>query len=181
MSHRTLEDLEIYPRIPRKLAVRVLAGVRETEAIAIMRRMLAGEGRLVVLFGPAGSGKSIAAAWACAASHGAAYFHAGDFSELRDQGLERGQEGWFQKRVQTFPLIVIDDWGTEHNGPARYAAGRIEKAIIERDANDLATVLTTNMLPSDARERYGERIASRVNGDGLGWHNLPAIDYRSQR
>ena len=65
-----------------------------------------------------------------------------------------------------------------------YASTRIESAIIGREAAGRKTILSTNLGVLEFRERYGDRTASRLNGDrsaGGGWVSLPAVDLRLSR
>lgn len=162
-----------WPSIPHRLAKALQGEIRETQAISTMRSLLKGRGCLVVLSGQAGCGKSLAAAWACAVTRGAAYIHA---TEL--QGIDNAER--YDKRLRWPGIVVIDDVGTEYNSEKRFAAQRIEAAIVEREAHEWPTVITTNLLPGVFRDRYGERIASRINGDGIGWVSLPAEDLRKR-
>ena len=128
LTVRSLEECLKWPGIPRRLAVALQRPILETEAIVAMRRLLRGDGVLVVLSGQAGCGKSLAAAWACAVTPGAAYLHASSL-----QGMQSADVDEATKKRLTWPRVVcIDDVGTEYNSEKRYAATRIEAAVVER-------------------------------------------------
>ena len=59
------------------------------------------------------------------------------------------------------PLLLIDDLGTEpmmRNITVEY----LFTLLNERAANRRHTVIATNLSPVELKERYGERVASRV-------------------
>lgn len=66
---------------------------------------------------------------------------------------------------QTTPLLFIDDLGREPTEVMRY--GNVTSPITElleyRYNQRLTTIVTTNLEPSEIREKYGDRIADRFN------------------
>lgn len=61
----------------------------------------------------------------------------------------------------TSEVLIIDDLGTEpmfKNVTQEY----LYLLLNERQLNNLATIITTNLEPKDIQERYGERIFSRL-------------------
>lgn len=66
---------------------------------------------------------------------------------------------------QTIPLLFIDDLGREPTEVMRY--GNVTSPITElleyRYNQRLTTIVTTNLEPSEIREKYGDRIADRFN------------------
>ena len=65
------------------------------------------------------------------------------------------------------PLLLIDDLGTEpmmRNITVEY----LFTLLNERTANRRHTVVATNLTPVQLRERYGERVASRLLDTALG-------------
>ena len=66
---------------------------------------------------------------------------------------------------QTTPILFIDDLGREPTEVMRY--GNVTSPITEllefRYNQRLTTIVTTNLEPSEIREKYGDRIADRFN------------------
>lgn len=66
---------------------------------------------------------------------------------------------------QTIPLLFLDDLGREPTEVMRY--GNVTSPITElleyRYNQRLTTIVTTNLEPSEIREKYGDRIADRFN------------------
>lgn len=66
---------------------------------------------------------------------------------------------------QTIPLLFLDDLGREPTEVMQY--GNVTSPITElleyRYNQRLTTIVTTNLEPSDVRQKYGDRIADRFN------------------
>lgn len=66
---------------------------------------------------------------------------------------------------QTIPLLFLDDLGREPTEVMQY--GNVTSPITElleyRYNQRLTTIVTTNLEPSEVREKYGDRIADRFN------------------
>ena len=66
---------------------------------------------------------------------------------------------------QTIPLLFLDDLGREPTEVMRY--GNVTSPITElleyRYNQRLTTLVTTNLEPSEVRQKYGDRIADRFN------------------
>lgn len=66
---------------------------------------------------------------------------------------------------QTIPLLFLDDLGREPTEVLKY--GNVTSPITElleyRYNQRLTTIVTTNLEPSEIREKYGDRIADRFN------------------
>lgn len=66
---------------------------------------------------------------------------------------------------KTIPLLFLDDLGREPTEVMRY--GNVTSPITElleyRYNQRLTTIVTTNLEPSEIREKYGDRIADRFN------------------
>lgn len=69
------------------------------------------------------------------------------------------------KRLMLRPTLAIDDIGTEPMELMDYGAKLypITDLITKRYEEQLFTILTTNLTPKNIRERYGDRIADRLN------------------
>jgi len=71
-----------------------------------------------------------------------------------------GNEDTF-RRMMECGLLAIDDLGSEpmmRNITVEY----LFMLLNERTNAGLSTIIATNMTPSEVKERYGERIASRM-------------------
>lgn len=167
---------------PPDVAAKIAAGLVETEALRVALEWLESPSKVLVLQGGTGSGKSVAAGW----------LH--DFFRARpvhsDAGARRGP-AWFAAKVlgavdprdretwaafDSATLITLDDVGTEL-WPERIGSA------IERvwDVTSARLVITTNLdadvvVPASGPGRYGERVASRMQG--ATWVVLAAPDYR---
>ena len=69
------------------------------------------------------------------------------------------------KIYQATPLLFLDDLGREPTEVMRY--GNVTSPITElleyRYNQRLTTIVTTNLEPSEIRDKYGDRIADRFN------------------
>lgn len=79
------------------------------------------------------------------------------FSYLRDEKLYNG--------YLTCPLLAIDDLGQEPAEIMHYGSivTPIVDLLVARYRDNLGTIITTNLLPSDIRSKYGGRVADRMN------------------
>jgi len=157
--------------VPQRLHLPALTPWK-TQALALVERLLAGEGMVLVLGGDTGRGKSCAAAVALARRPGL-WVNAPDLSKIP---TEEGAPD-IDARMRTTPLLVLDEVGLEHS-PSGYAAGRICAAICAREAAGRQTIVTTNLSAEQFGEKYGDRIGSRLNGDPLGWQTVSGPDLR---
>lgn len=69
------------------------------------------------------------------------------------------------KQIRNYPMLAIDDLGLEPTEVLDY--GNILSPVIDllsyRYNEQLFTLITTNLKPSEIREKYGDRIADRFN------------------
>ncbi len=66
----------------------------------------------------------------------------------------------FEKKIKHVTLLILDDFGAEY--PRDWVLNKVD-AIITRRYNDMKPViLTTNMLPSEIKERYVQRVYDRL-------------------
>ena len=76
-------------------------------------------------------------------------------------------------------LLLIDDLGTEpryNNITVEYLFSLINERVLSRKH----TVIATNLTPSNVKERYGERIYSRLSDDNTGgFFELKGDDIRT--
>lgn len=174
-------------RCPPDVAAKIAAGLLETEALRVALEWLESPAKVLVLQGGTGSGKSIAAGWLheffaarplhsdAGGRRGPAWFAAKVLGTLDHRDRET-VEVW--RAFDAATLIVLDDVGTEP-WPDRIGSA------IERvwDVTSARLVITTNLdldtvIPSAGPGRYGERVASRMQGST--WHVLAAPDYRGR-
>ena len=83
------------------------------------------------------------------------------FESMRRQAFgEGGDDGGFEALIEV-PLLLIDDLGSEpmwRNVTVEY----LFTLLNERGAAGRHTVVATNLTPTGLKERYGERVASRL-------------------
>lgn len=151
---------------------------KPTSAVALVSRMLEGAGVLLVLSGGTGCGKSTACAYALSKRAGL-WVHGPDlakpdFTDPDEYGVRRET---LDERMRNCGLLVLDDVGIEHS-PKGYAASRITDVLEHRESNHRPSIVTTNLTTAEFKAKYGERIASRLNGDSLGWQHISGPDLR---
>lgn len=159
--------------VPDRLAAIVLAGkLRQTQAVEAARKVATGIGRVVVLSGKAGCGKSVALALALSLRPGV-WIH-GPTLAIPPR---RDDDDDADARMRGCGLLVVDDVGAEHS-PSGYAVSRLTDAVVARDGMGRPTLISTNLGAAQFVERYGERLSSRLNGDALGFVRLTDADLR---
>lgn len=70
-------------------------------------------------------------------------------------------------RVMSVELLVIDDLGKEHASNSGYSQRMLENTIRERNANNLSTIITTNMTMPELKGRYGESFVASTRSKML--------------
>ena len=163
----------------------------ETPAILAVRDFLKEprECWCLVLAGPPGRGKSIAAAYWLKRI---AYDIAVENFETSNQPFTK-QRWWSAQEVgrvsshdQELTVlmqrdnIVIDDLGTEYLDKNGHILHRLDELITRRYSNYKRTLITTNLNIQGFKNRYGNRIFSRI-GDGGIFHGLVGESYRGGR
>lgn len=159
---RTIERRRHLERgIPERVMRVVFDGKPEqTDALVRLRKSCerSPEPIITVLSGGVGCGKSVAAGW-WAVTVAARFITAAELSKLspyEDEG----------SMVQKSRNLVIDDLGAEYMDPKGFFASNLDALINHRYANDLRTVVTTNIERPNFRPRYGDRIADRIKEAG---------------
>lgn len=161
---------------------------KPTEALAVVKKLLGSPSKdlkmleqspvLIVLSGGTGCGKSTACAhglsiWPGLWVHGPDLAKP-DFSDADEYGVRRQT---LDERMRDAGLLVLDDVGIEHS-PGGYAASRITDVLEHRESNRRPSIVTTNLTSEEFKTKYGARIASRLNGDPLGWQHVGGKDLR---
>jgi DNA replication protein DnaC len=117
-------------------------------------------GRNLVLFGPVGVGKSRAAVAACRPSHDrgldVAFWPTADLLDA----MRPGDETVRVDDVADLDRLILDDVGIER--PSDWTVERLDSVINRRWMDELPTVVTTNLAPSDLETRIGARAFSRL-------------------
>ena len=129
-------------------------------------------GRFLVLAGPAGRGKTVAACWGVW-HRGGRYLMAQELVRLSTFDREIWEE------LAGVPLLALDDLGSER-GNDEFDANLYE--FLDRRHRRLRkTVICTNLTATDFRKRYAAgamgRLHSRITSAGE-WVNLPGADMR---
>jgi DNA replication protein DnaC len=122
---------------------------------------------LLVLAGTPGVGKSVAACvWLCINGDREGcipswrWIQAGEIA----RGFAYDAEAF--KSIVSVRALVIDDLGLEYLDQKDRYLSTMEEILSARYANRRPTLLTTNLTPEKFKERYGERLVSRINEDG---------------
>ncbi len=122
----------------------------------------------LLFYGTVGTGKSFLSN--CIANaliekgHSVIYFSAGDlFSKLsefafRKNGKESGMNPY--EDIYNCDLLVLDDLGTELTNS--FVVSQLFTCLNERHLRRKSTVISTNLPLEDLRDRYSDRIFSRI-------------------
>jgi len=146
---------------------------QQTDAIRLMREATQRDGAcLVVLQGGVGCGKSCAAAvWA--AENNAHWITA--------KALARGSAyDDASKKLERYRHLVIDDLGTEYADAKGFFLSNLDGLIDARYADDLPTIITTNVAAEEFKQRYGDRIADRIRHT-RGWVEIGGTSLRVRK
>jgi hypothetical protein len=146
---------------------------KDTIALQLMRDFTNCDVRSVALLGKTGRGKT----WACVAAA------ASQTSPVLFVTAEMINTAYFQKdnaydlrRFKNFPVLVIDELGNEaidkykrnnDKDPMSEFAHYFEALFSDRHRDQKKTYITSNLDRAQFLERYGERVYSRLNGDGI--------------
>lgn len=157
---RRLEDLK-RRGIPSKDRARVIDGLDDTPALVAARAFSeVGDKHILVLAGPAGVGKSVAAAWLVST-----FLRSLFIDQSRLVRRSRYSEGDMAP-LEDATLLAIDDLGSEYvDGKGSFLA-TVDGLLNARYAEERPTVITTNLGAARFASRYGERIADRIREVG---------------
>lgn len=147
--------------VPRLLAECACGTPSETNVLDHARKARSGR-PFVVLAGPIGVGKSVAAAVLAREfieKHGGGWViwrHAGELARIGHFDEERA------KAREQCDLLVVDDLGTEFLDNNSWLAAQLEVLFYQRHGNRRLTVVTTNLTALQFRERYSPRLVDRI-------------------
>jgi len=169
--------------IPMKDVEAILGGtLKDTAALNVARGWFAHPGLTVlVLSGTRGCGKTTAASWCVAQEpprdplRGDRWF-ARPASERRYWAplfvdVTRLQRASRYDQEQMWPferaaVLAIDDLGLEYADVKGSFTALFDGLFNARYANEMKTVITTNLTAADFKARYGERVADRIRECG---------------
>lgn len=157
--------------IPRRFRTILDGELEHTEALRVARGFLADPGAwLLVLAGPPGVGKTVAAAWFLdepSATNGGRRFLPA--LEVARRGIY-GEDATFWNEARGAGRLVIDDLGTEPLDAKGYAFANLAALLAHRHANEAKTLITSNLTLDAFRARYlaedGGRLADRFREGG---------------
>lgn len=141
--------------------VEAVANLRDSQAVATVRRWQTSGKCWCVLMGSTGTGKSVAAALALrdafAAGESVAWVQSADFARVAG-----GFDG-LAARLAAVDVLAVDDFGTEHLSD--FAMSVLFGVLSARHEAKRRTVLTTNLRGQAFAARLGERLADRIRGE----------------
>ncbi len=136
------------------------------------------QGRLLVLWGPNGSGKTWAA---CALMNAMAESAAAlpRFLSWTVPMIGDAADAWL-RHAKERRLTVFDELGRQYLGKDEhsYASARVFEVLACRYEQVLPTILTTNMSPAPMAEVFGGALKSRLDSDWAIWRECLDRDYR---
>lgn len=166
--------------IPARYAHVSLVTSRDTPALAHVRTYLAHglhAGRCLVLSGPTGVGKTHAAvAGLLAAEAGGRRFCY--FPGLCGALLDPGRRAESLDKAKTAKIMVWDDFGVEYTRPDGFLNTLIDGLVWHREAEQLPTIITTNLTADQLRDHLSDRIVDRLAGD---WGQIVQLPGESLR
>ncbi len=146
--------------------------IRSLEAIVDERGM----DSIVVLAGGVGSGKTVAAVWWLARRDPSRPL----FVTANKFESQSRYNGDFRTRWEAADALVLDDLGMEYmDGKGNFLAN-LDELIAHYHANLRGLVITTNLTAAAFKDRYSERIVSRIREAGR-FVNIAGSDRRSGR
>jgi DNA replication protein DnaC len=127
---------------------------------------------ILVLSGPPGCGKTVAATWwALNGKHAPRFVRATAFATAsRYQNDER--DSWLAGRS-----LVLDDLGTEYADSKGSFLVDLDELVDTFYADKKPLVITTNCTAAEFKKRYGERVTDRIRECGS-WFSISDVSRR---
>ncbi len=168
--------------VPERAIAAVLGSIDETDAVKAVRAFLATQDSFLVLAGPPGTGKTVAAAVALVEVPPERTTYVSPFPTYTDDGLqtviekprtvlfadahEMAQASNFDGELWTHlrrvHLLVVDDTGRELLDNTVRALGNIVNLLCRRHDDAKRTVCTTNLDANAWIKRYCSRDGGRL-------------------
>jgi DNA replication protein DnaC len=113
--------------------------------------------------------------------------HFTSFMDLKDtytQSYSGGEEDreWYRKKIRETQLLVIDDPGKQSADSQKgfeYSRTVLDDVLRHRMADDLPTIITSNLPLGEFGEGYGDRLRSLVTEKML-FHEMSGTDFRPE-
>lgn len=137
-------------------------------ALAAARKWFAGNATWLAMLGRTGAGKTVAAAWCVlqVLQRGGTAQYRGMADVSRLSSFDEGRADL--ERLKRLELLVLDDVGTEHL--TAHAGGLVFDLLDARHAARRRTVVCSNLDGKALVARLGERLADRIQSDGVVVH-----------
>lgn len=158
-----------------------------TPAVQAMRDALETEDpRCITLAGPPGVGKTVALIagfrdWACwmlePEPDSAAWYSMPALA----RGLLSEEAKAIVNGCIKADLLAIDDVGLAYTKAGGWVEAAFEEILVEREAREAMTLLTTNLPLTTFEAHVGDRVADRLRGPWGEWHSLPGQSLRRKR
>ncbi len=139
--------------VPERFRLQLLKPLRATPATEALSETW---GDVLVLMGPVGTGKTLAACSWLRSWEGDGFMTAAELARWPRYDMAA------MKRLLEKGRLVVDDLGTEYMDDKGNFLAVFDEFVNTRCANMKQTIITTNLAPEAFRARYGERITDRI-------------------
>lgn len=155
------ERRRMFAGYPQRAVELVVAGIslQETPAIGAARTFLGGQHTMLVLSGPPGAGKTLAATWW--AWHRPEYSPP-TFGRTSEFAVVSRYDAEARARWYDASSLVLDDVGAEYLDKGGSLLVDLDALVDAFYASGRSLLLTTNLPRAAFEARYGERIADRM-------------------
>lgn len=82
------------------------------------------------------------------------------------------------QRLTECDLVLLDDVGASHT--SAFVVALFEELVITWEAQYQPLIMTTNLLPAMFRQRFGDRVFSRLKGEWGAWIDVGDRDLRTK-
>ncbi len=122
------------------------------------------DGGNLLLFGDTGTGKTFLSNCVAKAlmesNHSVVYFTASQFVNIFDIKNKGEATDAEKEQISSCELLIIDDLGTEFTNT--YNSAQFFACLNDRLLHSKSTLISTNLSIDDIRDRYSERVSSRI-------------------